>query len=169
MNALAFGWGFAEATFFFLVPDVALMFIALRGFAAGLRASVAALAGALLGGSLMYIWGHEAPAAAEAFLKHVPAIHAALLTTVRERLAVDGVAVMFVGPLRGIPYKIYAVEWGVLHRSFLLFLLVSIPARYIRFFLSAALASALRRFLRPWMLVILWAAFYILYFRTFGW
>src|SRR5437667_2766621 len=126
MNVLAFSWGFAEATFFFLVPDVALMFIALRGFGAGLRASAAALAGALLGGSLMYICGREVPSAAEAFLSHVPGIHTALLATVRETLALNGAAALSLGPLRGIPYKIYAVEWGVLDRRFLAFLLVSI-------------------------------------------
>ena len=46
---LAFAWGFLEATFFFIVPDVLLTLIACRMLRPALKASVAALTGALIG------------------------------------------------------------------------------------------------------------------------
>jgi membrane protein YqaA with SNARE-associated domain len=52
----SFAWGLAESTFFFFVPDVVLTFSALRNYRMALRAAVAALAGALIGGTLMYAW-----------------------------------------------------------------------------------------------------------------
>src|SRR5258706_1708194 len=53
----SFVWGLAESSFFFFVPDVGLTFLALRNYRAALRATLAALAGALIGGALMYAWG----------------------------------------------------------------------------------------------------------------
>ena len=56
--AAAFAWGFAEATLFFVVPDVWLTLIAVRrGLRPALVACGWALAGALAGGLAMYAWG----------------------------------------------------------------------------------------------------------------
>ncbi len=166
--ALCFAWGFAEATFFFLVPDVAITFIALRSLAAGLRGTIAALIGALIGGALMYSWGHRAPDAARAFLTRVPAIHGHLLDNVREELDRRGLLAMMLGALRGTPYKIYAVEWGARRGSFAAFLLVSVPARYTRFLLSALVCGAMGPYVPAWFLALFWLVFYIFYFRKFG-
>ena len=167
--ALAWGWGLAEATFFFLVPDVYLTFVALRGLRAGLKAAAAALGGALMGGSLMYFWGLHSPHMALAFLSHIPGIHDPLIARARVQLEGRGLVAVLLGPLQGMPYKIYAVQWGVLHGSWGAFLLVSIPARAGRFLLSVLVPFALRRFVRPWALACAWTAFYISYFWTFGW
>ena len=80
-----------------------------------------------------------------------------------------GLAAILLGPLRGTPYKIYAVEWGAMHASFAGFLLISIPARYLRFLASVLIASAARRFVRSWALTCAWAAFYAYYFWRLGW
>ena len=67
-------WGFAEATLFFLVPDVLLSAIALRrGRLAGV-ACLVALLGALPGGALLYRWGEREPVAARRALDRLPAI-----------------------------------------------------------------------------------------------
>ena len=50
-NAIASLWGFAEATVFFIVPDVLLSWLALRSPKSGLIACLFALLGALIGGS----------------------------------------------------------------------------------------------------------------------
>ena len=47
----------------------------------------------------------------------------------------DGVKATFFGPITGRPYKIYAVYAGAKGISFPSFLLVSIPARLLRFIL----------------------------------
>ena len=166
---LAFAWGFAEATFFFFVPDVVLSFLALRGVPMALRASVAALLGALIGGAAMYAWGSAAAPSARAFLTYIPGIHADLVSSVNGQIAAEGWLAVLLGPVRGTPYKIYAIEWGAAHGSLLTFLAVSVPARYIRFLGSTLLAGAFRQWLRPWFLALLWIVFYAFYFAKFGW
>ena len=50
--------GIAEATVFFIVPDVWISFVALRrGWQAGALAAFFACIGALIGGAIMYLWG----------------------------------------------------------------------------------------------------------------
>ena len=139
--------------------------MAIRSYREGLRASVAALAGALVGGVVMYAWG----GGAEPLLVHIPAIKASLVDAVRDQLHSHGIWAMLFGPLRGTPYKIYAAEWGAIQGGFWIFLLMSIPARYIRFFLGISLVSVLGRLATPVRLAIFWTAFYVWYFWRFGW
>ena len=54
MIAIAALWGLAEATLFFVVPDVAIsVFTLIRGIPAGLRAALAAAIAAAIGGLAM--------------------------------------------------------------------------------------------------------------------
>ena len=161
----AFAWGLAEATCFFVVPDVLLSLIAVRRLRPAFHASLAALAGALLGGAIMVAFGARAPEATRTFLDHVPAIGPGMIATVQAALDRHGPWAAMTGPLGGIPYKIYAVEWGARHGALATFLLVSIPARYLRFLLSVLLArgiasSAERWTRRPAVVVALWMAFW---------
>src|SRR5947207_11171117 len=71
---LAFAWGFLEATFFFIVPDVLLTLIACRMLRPAMKATVAALAGALIGGAMMYEFGSRDPDLALRALDRIPAI-----------------------------------------------------------------------------------------------
>ncbi|GEM_PF-3959884 len=51
VNRVALAWGFAEATLFFIVPDVWLTLVARERLRTGLIASLYSLAGALAGGT----------------------------------------------------------------------------------------------------------------------
>jgi membrane protein YqaA with SNARE-associated domain len=168
-SILSFAWGLAESTFFFVVPDVGLTFLAIRNYRTALRATVAALAGSLIGGALMYVWALHAPQYAPAFLVHIPGIHTPLVDAVHTQLRDQGLTAMLLGPLRGTPYKIYAVEWGALKGSLAAFLLMSIPTRYVRFLLGVLACAALDRLVTPWRLAIFWIVFYVWYFWRFGW
>jgi membrane protein YqaA with SNARE-associated domain len=175
----AFAWGIAEASFFFIVPDVLLTLIACRAFKPALKATIAALAGALAGGVLMYAFGLRSPDDARAFLDYVPAINSNLIKRVARQINEHGLIAVMIGPLKGIPYKIYAVEWGAQDRSLIGFFLISIPARYIRFFLAAVVARLIARLIEPFthrrvsieilILAVIWIAFYGFYFLRFGW
>jgi hypothetical protein len=174
--AIALAWGFAEATFFFLVPDVWLSFLAVESFAAGLAGSLAALAGALHGGAMFWLWGRNNEASAKAFLCRVPAIGPALVAKVADQIATRGLMAVLMGPLQGIPYKIYAVESGARHRSLLAFLSISVPARYVRFLFAVVAFALAAKYFLPWGLhgkrvavAVFWLAFYLFYFRKFGW
>lgn len=175
----AFTWGLAEATVFFIVPDVLLMSIAMRSRRGGMRAALAALCGALIGGALMYGTGERAPREAEAFLESVPAISSSLVAEVKQEIDDRGLSSVMLGPMQGQPYKIYAVEWGARRGSLLSFLVISIPARAVRFILTVLVASFVTLWIARWtgrrvaiemvVLVAGWFTFYSFYFLHFGW
>jgi hypothetical protein len=173
-----FSWGFAEATFFFIVPDVFLTLTALRSLRRSVTGTFLALAGALAGGAMMYALGLRSPGSARWFLDHIPGISPNLIATVEAQVSADGLTAILFGPARGIPYKILAVEWGARAGDFAAFMLISIPARYVRFFLTAVGANFAVRLFAPLtgkkpaveltLFVLFWCAFYSFYFLTFG-
>lgn len=175
---LALAWGLAEATFFFIVPDVLLTLIACRALKPALKATTLALLGALVGGALMYAIGRRDPANARAFLDQIPAISPGLISRVSSQVNDNGLWAVLLGPMKGIPYKIYAVEWGSREGSLATFMLISIPARYIRFFLAAVFARGIARLIEPLthhraatevlILAVIWIGFYAFYFTRFG-
>lgn len=170
---IAAAWGFAEATVFFIVPDLWLTVVAVRfGPHTAMRACGFALAGALAGGIVMYGFGSFDPIAARTMLDWVPAVGPAMIAGVHDSLASDGIVALLAGPLAGIPYKIYAVEAPHAGIGFLSFLAFSVPARLIRFVATTILALVLSRLLAPYvseparlrLLLGVWAAFYLFYF-----
>ncbi len=173
-KALAALWGFAEATVFVLVPDVLLSWLALRSPRAAFLACFYALAGALVGGAAMWFWGTIHPQTARQLIASLPAIDASMIASVHQQLADYGIESLFLGPLRGIPYKIYAVEAPTLGYGPLTFLAASVPGRLIRFTLVTALAAAVAHALRkykwpriiPWLHLASWTAFYVWYFSV---
>ena len=133
-----------------------------------------ALAGALVGGAAMFAWGGANAESARAALDTVPGIRPDMMVAVRADLLEHGTVALFNGPPRGVPYKIYAVEWGALGGDFAGFLLQSIPARVLRFLLVAAIATVVRRCvlgrlsLRGCRVVhvVIWLVFYAWYFHA---
>ena len=176
---LAFTWGWAEASFLFLVPDVLLTLSACRSLRRAAHLAVLALAGAIMGGAMMYGCGARSPERARSFLSAVPGIDSALLDRVRSQIDRHGLTSVMIGPARGIPYKIYAVEWGARRGGLAVFLLVSVPARLLRFFLTALIARATATALAGWtrrrpavelaLWGAAWTAFYAVYFSLMGW
>jgi membrane protein YqaA with SNARE-associated domain len=175
---MAFVWGLAEATFFFIVPDVFLTMLGCRSARVALKGVLASLLGALLGGVIMYNAGLQAPVAARTWLAGIPAISPALVGSVQAQTEARGLSAVLGGPIRGTPYKIYAVEWGARGGSLWAFLLVSILARGVRFVFTALLAVGLARLLSPWtqraaasemaIMAMGWTAFYGIYFAMMG-
>ncbi len=172
LNALAATWGAAEATLFFIVPDVLLSRIVLQDRRRALLACCWALGGALLGGVLIWIVGYVNPDPARALFAAIPAIDPPMIERVHEQILDLGPWAVFIGPLTGTPYKVYALEAASAGFGLLAFLLVSVPARLLRFvivvLLTHAIATGLRRFASTRALQALhlaaWVAFYAWYF-----
>ncbi len=171
-NALAALWGLAEATLFFIVPDVLLSWIALRSFKRAMWACLWALLGALIGGALIWYVGLvNADPLREVFVS-IPAINEGMLHNVRDQLQNSGLVALFIGPLVGTPYKLYAIEAAQLGYGLFIFLLISIPARLMRFVIVTAVSAAASRVLNRFvgirtlqvLHVCVWAAFYSWYF-----
>ena len=105
-------WGFAEATFFFIVPDVLLTFVSLKCRRQATRLCFWVLGGALTGGVIMFTWGAMQRESAEHFIAHVPAISRQLIQEVGQQVETSGSMATFNGPIAGNPYKVYAVHAG---------------------------------------------------------
>jgi len=177
MLATAALWGLAEATLFFIVPDVWISFVAARrGWRAGLIASAAACVGALGGGLIMYLWGMSDPTIARHVLDMILAISPGMIWLVGYELRDQGLVSMLTGAFIGVPFKIYAVEAGAIGTGLITFLMMAIAARLTRFILAALIAAAAaqvtRRFLsEPTILSLLagfWVLFYVWYFAVTG-
>ena len=172
LNLLSAAWGAAEATLFFIVPDVLLSRIALQDRRLALRACLWALAGALVGGALIWTIGTIDPAPARAVFAKIPAIDREMIERVHEQIVDIGPWALFVGPLTGTPYKLYALEAFGAGVGLFAFLLISVPARLIRFVLVVLLTHAVAQGLRPhvgqkplvWLHALAWGLFYAWYF-----
>ncbi|HEY5809405.1 MAG TPA: hypothetical protein VIT67_15630 [Povalibacter sp.] len=165
-------WGFAEATVFFIVPDVFLTAVAVRDWRSALRCCGYAAAAALVGGVLMYWWGAVSPVSALALVETVPAISPAMMERARHSLMDDGATAIMLGLLSGTPFKVYAAQASEVGLSLGKFILIAVPARLARFVLTTMLAAAISRALvgtvpvrmlyLAWLLA--WAGFYSFYF-----
>ena len=124
----------------------------------------------------MFAWGQRDLESARAALDALPGVRPDMMETVRADLAQDGPGVLFSGPIRGVPYKIYAVEWGGQGGGLAGFLAYTLPARLLRFLLVTALAGVLRRSLLKRLSLaacrtlhlVLWGTFYAWYFHVMG-
>jgi len=176
-RAVAAAWGFAEATLFFVVPDVRLTRLALDGAGRALIAACWATAAAVAGGALMWWWGAADAAAAERALDVLPAIAPAMIEDVRTALAGHGLAAVAAGGFAGTPYKVYAVEAGARGVALPAFLLASAGARLARFGAAVLVAAGLARWaLSGWSPrrrhlahAVSWAIFYALYWSLVAW
>ena len=168
-------WGFAEATLFFIVPDVLLGAVALFAPRAAPRLLAFTLAGALAGGALTYGVASELrPSQSESVLDRVPTVKDSAIHRVEREMREDGPRSIVYGPLRmGTPYKLYARAAAVEDEGFSSFFLWSIPGRLERM-LPVTLVAALVGFLaRGWIARrpravlgsygALWLAVYIVY------
>ena len=120
----------------------------------------------------MYAWGAHAPEQAGSFLDWLPAISPELITHAAEEVRQRELAALLLAPLRGQPYKVFAMGAGQLGVPLLGFILVTMLSRLSRFVLLTLLAAlfrkALCRRLSPRSLLamhlVLWTAFYSVYF-----
>ncbi|MBF0531873.1 MAG: hypothetical protein HQL23_02125 [Candidatus Omnitrophica bacterium] len=175
-------WGLAEGTFFFIVPDVWLTGLAffLPNRKMAYRAVMWAVLGALSGGLLMYFVGKQTPMPQLTLrLDRTPGISANMVNQVAGHLRESGLISVFNGMFRGIPYKIYAAEWGRLSGNITLFLFFSILARATRFLVGIFIAQIIdfsgNKCVQQWptkkgaIFSAFWIIFYFFYFLILGW
>lgn len=176
----AFAWGFSEATLFFFVPDIAVGAVALYGWRRGLRAAAAAIAGAVLGGLVMYAVARGAGVDVRAFLTRLPAIPDRFFGEASAAIGEQGGRALIHAPARGIPYKLYAAEWALGGHHPVALLLWTVPARAARIVPAALVSSGgawlWRRLFgdrREGLLLAgyaaCWVTVYVVYFSRIGW
>jgi membrane protein YqaA with SNARE-associated domain len=128
-------WGFAEGTFFFVVPDVLFTRTTLVSIKRGWLHLLAAVIGATIAGAVMYLWASESPARARAAVAAVPFLGEKIITPAEQRWNEGGTLSLFTNPLSGVPYKVHAVL-APSHVSLPAFLVLSLPLRVERMLLS---------------------------------
>jgi hypothetical protein len=147
--ALAFLWGLAEGTFFFVVPDVPISLVALLKPRCAGRHILAAIVGSAIGGMLLFSWSARDPRGAREAVARVPFVTSGMFAEVHASYRTHGLGALFLGPLSGTPYKIYAVEAPEFLGGAAL-LLATVPARGERFLVVWAAfgvaGALLRRF-----------------------
>ncbi|WP_299817022.1 hypothetical protein [uncultured Roseibium sp.] len=170
-------WGFAEATLFFIVPDVLLTSLALTSLKKALWAALAAALAAAVGGALIWSCAHYAPQVSRSVLLQVPGISENTFAAVRLYLESGLFQGMLQGAFSGVPYKIFAADAGMNGTSLWAFALLSPIARLPRFMVMVLIAWGLSRLVGERLpngaklaaSLVLWIIFYIFYFKVFGW
>jgi membrane protein YqaA with SNARE-associated domain len=161
---------------FFIVPDVLLSWIAIRRYKQAMICCAWVTAGALVGGGVIWWLGAVDPDPFRVIFAGIPAISEQMIANVQEQLDRRGIVALFVGPLIGTPYKIYALEAAGAGFGLLLFLAVSVPARMMRFVIVTTVAAAgsyvFGKFVSTRVIlgmhIVVWIAFYAWYFHVMG-
>jgi membrane protein YqaA with SNARE-associated domain len=163
-------WGYAEATRFWLIPDILLGWIGLNGPKSIVRSVMAATIGAVLGGAAMHQHAREE----RARLTQIPGISEAMLVDAHERFSSQGWGAVVRAPIDGIPYKVYATESGVAGTPLAELIAWTPAARAWRFLLTAVGAAligrvftaSVRRNEGRWFVATLgfWLVVYVRYF-----
>lgn len=178
-QATAFLWGFAEATCFFIVPDVWTSRVVLRNARTGFAACLWSVAGALLGGAILYHVGLDDGLRTRylAFCELLPGIRPDLIETALHSLQHTPGISLIQGALSGIPYKLFAVQFASVAGPGLgAFLMFSAVARLGRFLAVTLLVwlcgtTLLRRCqlkTKQWVHAVAWIGFYAFYFWHFS-
>lgn len=141
-------WGMAEASYFFIVPDVLITALALRSGHAAIVALAGSVVGALIGGAVMFHWAHSDPVSALAAVDAVPFIPGRQFELAQHLTDSVGGLGILLGSFSGVPYKIFAVQ-APEHMSLPVFLAWTLPGRAARFVIAAAMAAWCARRLRP--------------------
>lgn len=147
-SASAFAWGLAEGTFFFLVPDLLITLTALFCARRSIVHMLWVVVGSLVAGTCLFLWSARDPDSARHWIAKVPFVRERMWAETEQEFASRGATALLAGPMKGTPYKVYAVL-APAHCSLAAFLLVSVPARLERLLLSwtvfAAAGWAFRR------------------------
>lgn len=173
MMISAFIWGFSEATFFFIIPDVLLSYYAIRNndFKKIFLINIICITGAALGGAVIFIISSTDHSAVIDFMLAVPAIHTYMLQHVESEMNAGIFTALVTGPLFGVPYKLFAA-FAPLHTNIFFFILFSIPARFTRFIivsmfaflLSHKIFNGLSVKVKTLIWLFVWIVVYVVYF-----
>lgn len=168
----AFLWGFAEASLFFIIPDVFLSFASINYPKTAIKACLITALGACLGGTLLYYWGYYDYQSATWLLSKIPGIYPSQIEQVKELTLASPYTSLLFAPLKGTPYKIYAASFGLIKINLITFILISFVARVSRFLIittcSSVICCCLKKIISTnkikLMLIATWVLIYIVYF-----
>ena len=166
-------WGIAEATLFFIVPDVLLSFVGVRhGARRGVTAGICAALGAGAGGAAMALWSQQDFESARNAVLTVPAVSESMVLRADASMARNWFLATLTGPFSATPFKVFAVlapHHGVSPTAFAA---AGVVARLPRFLVVPCLGAWLARRFRNEPdrrklrigIAAFWSLFYLLFF-----
>lgn len=178
-SVAAFVWAAAEAVVFFLVPDVVVGAVALYEPRRWWRVAVAAVAGSLAGG--LVLWSATLAAADPLWplMDAVAGVSPAMIERVETTLADGCREALVTQPFSGAPYKLYVTGWSQAGCGGGTLALWTPVGRALRLVPAAGIAGVVGTLLRPAVgarpgtvlavYVAGWAGFYLAYFLRVGW
>ena len=174
VSSIGFLWGLAEGTFFFIVPDVFIGFVAMRSVGHAAKAWMASIAGSMLAIVFIYTLMAWMDLNYLDSLTYIPGISSNLLESVSSSIAADGLPYTPLLILKGVPLKVFGAVAFSLSHSLPAVLLWTVFARLARIAPTFVVFAVLRWLCadkidanpRPWYLAmgVFWALFYAFYF-----
>jgi 1-acyl-sn-glycerol-3-phosphate acyltransferase len=141
---LVAAWAFGEALSWPLLPELILAVLCLAGPRAGIRLSLGAAVGSVVGGAAGYLL------AAHGIVAPEPVTTARMHAAVAAQVAAHGAAAVLAQPLSGIPFKVYVAACGARHVGLVRFLLESAQARGARILGFGLAATGIGACVRRW-------------------
>jgi hypothetical protein len=176
---IGFLWGLLEGTFFFIVPDVFLTLLVPWSVRAALLAWAASMLGSLLAVRLLFGWMALDPGGLVALITALPGISLAMVQSVADSMALDGLPWSLGLVAAGIPLKVYAVAAASVKVPLGTMLPWTLFARVVRIAPVLLLALAVKTLAGEdprrhphrwfWGVLLAWAGFYWFYFQRMGW
>jgi 1-acyl-sn-glycerol-3-phosphate acyltransferase len=136
--ALCAAWGLAEALYFPVIPDFAVVALALAAPARALPLALCAAAGSIAGGAFAYHVG----ASSASIAAHLPLVTEPMSAFARDALAA-GPEGLLRQPLSGVPYKAFAYQAPAAGVDALSFVWFSVLARAGRLVAVAGVSAVL--------------------------
>jgi len=172
-SAIAFLWGFAEATVFFIIPDVYITFVFLFSVRSGFIAIIWSIIGSIAGAVCIYLL-HMLSYNYASVLVMIPGITLKMITHGLQLFRQDVFPGFSTVPFSGIPYKIYVYSAARFSVPFYLFVVWTVIARIIRYAFPISVILIIQKFckknikkhIRFWLLLFfaVWILFYTWYF-----
>jgi membrane protein YqaA with SNARE-associated domain len=137
-------WAFGEALFLPLLPEFALVILALAAPRQAIRLALVGALASVIGGAVMYGLATQdvrLPAPLTTARMHAAAAHL---------VADEGAGAMAEQPMSGIPYKVFGAAAGRAHIGVVAFVAASVPARALRIVIVGLLAGSIGALLRRW-------------------
>jgi membrane protein YqaA with SNARE-associated domain len=154
---LAFLWAVAEGTVWPIMPDAALVPLALARPASWWRLVLAAALGTATGGAVSYLLGRRNPERQS--VDRLALVRPAMVTAVDGWFEREGARGVWRQPATGVPFKVFARRAGARDLPAVTFFGWALLSRSLRFALLAGLAALLGDRLSRWYWSItgLWA------------
>lgn len=141
-----FIWGLMEGLWFFIVPDILLSYIAVKGFKQALASTASVVIGAMVAACLLYGLA-SSPDLLEnlrQFWTHLPGYYPKMFEVIQKHLGEYQGQGLLQGPQSGIPYRFYVFEATLSKISLSEILFWTPAARLERILLAPVVVLALR-------------------------